>query len=121
MLLLVMMLSWQVRQQRLTPKVCRRSWCVAYRVCQCTNGCVSAEGPFPPSKNATTPPTVNLAVRAGIVQLRGRRRALVVGVCRYEDPSLADLPASQTDAEWVAKLLAGFGYTVDVLLNATRA
>jgi hypothetical protein len=55
------------------------------------------------------------------VQLRGRRLALVIGVCRYEDPSFADLPACQTDAERIAELLTGFGYTVDVLLNATRA
>jgi hypothetical protein len=56
-----------------------------------------------------------------LLQLRGRRLALVIGVCRYEDPSLADLPTCQTDAERMTELLAGFGYTMDVLLNATRA
>jgi hypothetical protein len=62
-----------------------------------------------------------LPTHSGTVQLRGRRLALVIGVCRYEDLSLVDLPACQRDAERMAELLAGFGYTVDVLLNATRA
>jgi hypothetical protein len=124
--LLMTMRSYGVRPRH-PPSVCRRSWCVAHRVRPGPSGCGMAEPwPFLSSANATTPippppPNVNLAAHAGTVQLRGRRLALVIGVCRYEGPSLVDLPVCQRDAERMAELLAGFGYTVDVLLNATRA
>jgi hypothetical protein len=61
-----------------------------------------------------------LIAHLSLVQLRGRRLALIVGLCTYDDPSFPDLPACRVDASSMAKLLTRLGYTVDILLDATR-